>query len=61
MLMLFSWPLARSVRPNYDVVMFQPRSGTAPSLGSFVDVMSYINPVLPFNYLLDLFLSPSVS
>ena len=30
--LLFSWPPARSVWPNYDVVLFRPCSGNNPSL-----------------------------
>ena len=32
--LLFVWPPAHAVCPNYEVVMLQPRSGTVPSLGS---------------------------
>ena len=33
-LLLFSWPQFREVCLNYEVVMFQPRTGTPPYLGS---------------------------
>ena len=41
-LLLFSWPPDCAVRPNYEVMMFQPRSGTDTSLGSVAIVMSYL-------------------
>ena len=34
MLLLFTCPLVRGVCPNYEVVMFQPHTGTHPYLGS---------------------------
>ena len=42
-LLLFAWPPARTVWHNHEVVMFQPRSGTAMILGlvSNVDVLSW--------------------
>ena len=58
---MFCWPQACAGWPNYEVVLLQPLSRTATSLGYDVNVTSYLNPATPFNYLLDLFLSPSVS
>ena len=58
--LLFSWSPARAVWPNYYVVFFQPRSGTAPSPVSVANITCYLNPEPPFNSLLDRFLSPSV-
>ena len=43
LLLLFSWPPGRVVWPDYEVVMFQPRSGTATSLGSVANVTSYLS------------------
>ena len=59
--LLFSWPTAREVWLNYEVVMFQPWSGTAQNLGSVTNIMSYLQPAPPFNWFIDLFLSTSVS
>ena len=41
--------------------MFQPRSGTAPSLGSVAKVTSHLNPAPSFNCFRDIFLSPSLA
>ena len=38
-----------SVRPNYEVVMFQLRSGTALYLGSVTNVTSKLNPAPPLS------------
>ena len=35
--LLFSWTLIREVFPNYEVMMFQPRTGTTQDLGSFAN------------------------
>ena len=59
-MLLFSWPPAREVWPNYEVGMFQPWSGTDPSLGSVANVTSYLYPSHCFNCFLDLYPSPSV-
>ena len=58
--MLFCWPTARAVWPNYEVVLFQPWSGTDPSPGSVANFTSYLNPDPPFNYLLGILPSPYV-
>ena len=44
LLLLFVWPPARAVWPNYEVVMFQPWSGTVPGLGSVASVTSELTP-----------------
>ena len=41
--------------------MFQPLSGTGPSLGFITNVTSYLSPPHHFNCFMDLSLSPSVS
>ena len=61
LLLLFFWSPAHAVWPNYEVVLFQPWSGTDPSLGSVANITSYINVAPPLNSLLNLFPSPSVS
>ena len=61
LLLLFSWPPACTVWPNYEVVLLQPWSGTAPSLGSVSNITSYINPAPLSNCLMGPFPSPSVS
>ena len=42
LLLLYSCPLDRAVWPNYEVVMLQPRSGTATSLGYVDIIVSYL-------------------
>ena len=49
MLLLFSWSPACVVRIDYEVVMLQPWSGTAPILGSNANVMYYQSPSHRFN------------
>ena len=53
LLLLFSWPLFREVCPNYEVEMFQPRTGTPPDLGSVANfyVAILIITDLPFSAL----------
>ena len=36
-MLLLDWPLVLGVCPNYEVVMFQPRTVTPPYLGSVVN------------------------
>ena len=60
LLLLFSCPPARAVLPNYEVGVFQLQSGTAPSLGSVDNVISYLSPYNCFNCFMDHSLSPSV-
>ena len=61
LLLLFSWPQACALLLTHEVVMFQPRSGTATSLGSIAIVASYLIPVPQFDCFLGLSPSPSVS
>ena len=53
LLLLFSWPPVREVCPDYEVVMFQPRTGTPLDLGPVanccVDII--LIPALPFSAL----------
>ena len=52
-LLLFTWPPVRGVCPNYEVVMFQPRTVTPPYLVSVVNCyVSYsFKPAPPFSEL----------
>ena len=61
LLLLFSWPPARAVWQNYEVMILQTWSVTAPSLGSVANVTSYIIPVPTFKCFLDPSSSLSVS
>ena len=51
MLLLISCPPVREVFPNYEVVMFQPRTGTPTDLGSITNFYRAILliPVPPFS------------
>ena len=46
LLLFFSWPLVHEVCPNYEVVVFQPRTGTPLDLGSVSNCYVYILPNL---------------
>ena len=50
LLLLFSWSPVRDVCPNYELAMFQPRTGTPPDLGSIADcyVAILLIPAPPF-------------
>ena len=61
MLLLFRWPPTCAVSPSYEVVLFQPQSGAYLRLVFVPNLTSYLTPVPPFNCLLDISLSPSVS
>ena len=49
-MLFFYWPPVREVCPNYEVVMFQPRTGTPPDLGSVANcyVAIILIPAPPF-------------
>ena len=55
------WPPSRVVWPNYELVLFQPQSGTAPSLGFTANITSNLNPASLFNFLLGHYPSLSMS
>ena len=60
MLLLCFQPLVCAGCSNYEVMMFQPRSGTALYLGSVANYTSYSNPSaspISINFL-DVFFSP---
>ena len=61
LLLCFSWPPACAVWPNYEVLLLQPISGTTKSLGLVPNITSYLKSAPPFNCLMDIFSSPSVS
>ena len=47
LMLLFSWPPVHEVCPNYEVVMFQPQTGTPLDLGSVANfyVAMLLSPV----------------
>ena len=44
---VYFWPPVRTVCPNHDVVVFQPRTGTAPDLVSVANYTFYYNRPAP--------------
>ena len=60
---LYFQPPDRVVCPNHEVVMFQPRTGTAPDLGSIDNFTFYNSPPAPpvSTNFLDIFLPPPLS
>ena len=61
LLLLFGRPPVHAVRPNYDLVLFQPRLGTAPNLCSVYNVMSKLDPAPPLSTVYCIFCLPSPS
>ena len=61
MSLLFGRPPVGSVWPNYEVVVFQHRTGTARKLVSVDNVMSKLNPTSPFSTFFWIFHFPSPS
>ena len=53
-------PPVRAVRPNHEVAVFQPWTGTAPNLGSVANCNFYSNPPAPpvSTGFLDIFIYP---
>ena len=60
LLFFLTWPPVRELCKNHEVVMFQPRTGTSPYLGSFaiVNLISILFLPTCFNYLLDIISPP---
>ena len=58
--MLCLRPPVRAVRPNHEVAVFQPWTGTAPNLGSVANCNFYSNPPAPpvSTGFLDIFIYP---
>ena len=61
LLFLFSRPPVHVVRPNYEVVVFQPRSGSAPNVCSVSNGTYKLDPAPPLSTVLWIFRSPSPS
>ena len=59
MLLLFFRPRVCAVWPNYEVVVFEPNSGTDPNLGSVANVTSKLKPAPLLSTVFWIFIYPS--